>query len=396
MTHELIIQNLLEEKTIEKALCVGSSNSEAIQELQLILFELGYGKELKWAKTNATGVYDKCTEKAVKSFAKKNNIWSDGKSISEQLAKVLLHHYDILDEMQMLYGDMKNKTVSMIYTKGSSAKPAISSLQTLLNEVGYGAELKWDQYQNDGDYGNCTCAAVQAFSIYRGFKGDGNTFDRKMAKSLLKELAFGFGKEWYKTRKSIHLQSKPIVKATEIETLKETPPPTWKETETPIATSEVKVSQSALVTYDNTHFTGKQILCDIDFIPALERIHSYLVKNNIKLLITSSFRTSSRVAGAVVTPARMSNHMAGHAIDFNIKYGPGFTKLLRYNDMKLRKFPPEANAFFEDVRKDPMLRWGGDFTPFDPIHIDDHLNKDKDKWLARHLHVQEARDKGWA
>ena len=33
------------------------------------------------------------------------------------------------------------------------------------------------------------------------------------------------------------------------------------------------------------------------------------------------------------------------------------------------------------IRDDSELRWGGDFSPEDPVHIDDGLNvRDRDRW----------------
>ena len=91
------------------------------------------------------------------------------------------------------------------------------------------------------------------------------------------------------------------------------------------------------------------------------------------MYVTSSFRKSGQViGGAIVTPARRSNHFVGHAIDMNLS-GPGYwcnSRCLPY-DLNRRT---EAKCFIGKVRGDANLRWGGDFTAKDVVHIDVGIN----------------------
>ena len=59
------------------------------------------------------------------------------------------------------------------FYKNSPEKEAIQALQILLNELGFGVELKWDKYKNDGDYGNCTANAISAFAKSEEIKSSG-------------------------------------------------------------------------------------------------------------------------------------------------------------------------------------------------------------------------------
>ena len=65
---------------------------------------------------------------------------------------------------------------------------------------------------------------------------------------------------------------------------------------------------------------GKQILIHKDFEKYIEQIDSYALNNNIELIINHSYRSDEQtLSSAVVTPAELSNHLAGFAVDFNIK-----------------------------------------------------------------------------
>ncbi|NNE76036.1 MAG: peptidoglycan-binding protein, partial [Pricia sp.] len=95
------------------------------------------------------------------------------------------------------------------------------------------------------------------------------------------------------------------------------------------------------------------------------------------------------VNGAIVAPATYSNHLAGHGIDINVIYGNNEWA----NSWVLRKYPsvPEpVRHFLKSVIDDPDLRWGGEFRNSDPVHIDDHLNKDMDVWNQRYQAMQRA------
>ena len=126
-----------------------------------------------------------------------------------------------------------------------------------------------------------------------------------------------------------------------------------------------------LKTFTGSQFIGKLVLADIEFIPHLETINDFATTNGLKIYVTSSTRALGvPVQGAVITPAKMSNHFIGHGIDMNIQIGSTL-----YNSNALGNFsslPAAIKAFITAIRNHPVLRWGGDFG--DPVHIDDNLN----------------------
>lgn len=334
----------------------GSTAKENVLLLQNILFELGYGKTLNWKKYGADGDYGKLTSKTVLLFIGQNNLAGDGESITKLIAETLVKRLDSLDELQLLQNHIDNKKIKEFYFKGSQNKEAVQSLQTLLNELGHGKELKWDIFKNDGDYGNCTSEAISAFAKNEAINTNGKKLTISLAKLIVKKLSSYYGSDWNNStiKELIDNNSNPLV--------------------------EFKASQ----------FVGKTILADKDFIPALERINEYAKKHEVQIHITSSFRKTAIVRGAIVTPAKMSNHMIGHAIDMNIRYGDNYSKWCNSNCLAQPNLPEPIASFIEDIRNDKNLRWGGDFSKRDTVHIDDNYNKDPEKWKLKYEEIQQS------
>lgn len=143
----------------------------------------------------------------------------------------------------------------------------------------------------------------------------------------------------------------------------------------------------ALTEFRSDHikgFRGRQILINKSFNTYMNRIDEYAENNGVKLIVTHSYRPLNEhmLRRTIVAPAYYSNHHAGFAIDFNIKY-----QGVKYNSYHLKKsnlisIPESIQAFINQVRHDTELRWGGDFSIEDPVHVDYPINsKNFDKWL---------------
>jgi len=131
---------------------------------------------------------------------------------------------------------------------------------------------------------------------------------------------------------------------------------------------------------------GRQILVHKKFYPVLAMLDSLARENNVTILVTSSYRQSGqRLSKKIVRPATTSNHLAGHAIDINVKLG--FTNFESSDLTKenLNTLPLPVKQFIQAIRGIPQLRWGGDFNTPDPVHIDTPLNKnDLALWKQYH------------
>lgn len=137
--------------------------------------------------------------------------------------------------------------------------------------------------------------------------------------------------------------------------------------------------------YTNTQFIGKELYADTDFMPHLDRLNQYASDCGVKIYVTSSAREPGRkVSGAIVKPASRSNHLVGHAIDMNLQSASGFFNSRKLKRSKFRKLPKEIKGLLKLIRDDEVLRWGGDFSKEDPVHIDDSLNhRDPGRWDSK-------------
>ena len=137
--------------------------------------------------------------------------------------------------------------------------------------------------------------------------------------------------------------------------------------------------------YHNVRFVGAEVLADADFFPSLDRLNDLAAAAGVEIHVTSSFRDPDRApSGAIVPPATRSNHFIGHAIDMNVKSASGFFNSQKLKRANLAALPTEVRDFIQKVRDDPGLRWGGDFNPEDPVHIDDGLNRtDPTRWQSK-------------
>ena len=132
--------------------------------------------------------------------------------------------------------------------------------------------------------------------------------------------------------------------------------------------------RSTIVPFSEYPFMSHDVIrIHRDFAPAMHGIGECAGRRELKIFVTSSLRRPNQpVTNAIVTPARMSNHHVGHAIDMNIVHrGEWFNSRRLMPD---RELPPNVELFLTDIRE-LGLRWGGDFSTPDPVHIDDGLNR---------------------
>lgn len=130
------------------------------------------------------------------------------------------------------------------------------------------------------------------------------------------------------------------------------------------------------------HFSGKPIEADSEFFPSLDKIDACAAAAGVTVFVTNSYRNEGQsLSGTVVTPVEQSNHGAGHAIDMNVTYQGDDKKDHDCNSTCLadKVNQPKPVKDFIDCVKKAGLRWGGDFTKRDPVHIDDGLNVENPK-----------------
>ncbi|WP_460219750.1 M15 family metallopeptidase [Psychroserpens sp. MEBiC05023] len=348
-----ILEAAVKKGNISQSLFKGSTKTELIIDLQRTLFELGFRKELKWDNYQADGNYGKATAAAVASFAKKNKIHSDGTVVSTKLAKLILQRHDFLPDMYTLWTIYKSDLRTRKYISRGT-RMSIRAVQVLLYEIGYETQLKFHKFGADGLYGNNTKNAIIAYANDNGIDSDGDLLTRPFVNLMIKDINTFYGRYWSE-----------------------------------LAEKNLPDKSSPLILFTGSQFMGKPCRADIEFAPILDKINRHAVDANISVYITSSFRTTTNVNGAIVEPAIFSNHLAGHGIDMNVIYDNNKwanSKVLK----KYPNIPDPVRRFIKAIIDDPDLRWGGTFQTKDPVHIDDGLNRNMNQWKKRYKAMQQA------
>ncbi len=190
------IQELIRNQKVASILRRGSDQREAVQALQTVLYELGFADELNWQKYGADGDYGGGTTRAVKAFAERNGLSGDGQIITPAIAAKLIDRYDILDDLRHIHNAVTQDKVEHLYFRRSPHNTAVAALQTLLHELGFGAELNWEKYGADGNYGAGTAKALKAFARREDIRSDGRELTRELAQRIVDRLKNFYGPNW--------------------------------------------------------------------------------------------------------------------------------------------------------------------------------------------------------
>lgn len=143
-----------------------------------------------------------------------------------------------------------------------------------------------------------------------------------------------------------------------------------------------------LVSYSASQIKGYQglnVRVHQDFKKYMDMMNRYAKECKVTVWVTNAFRkTAQSLHGTVVPPAQKSNHLVGHAIDFNLD-----TPKRWCNSRCLQAGSNSyAQCFIKKVTASG-LRWGGNFRRVDPVHIDDGLNVHSvSRWNKLYIELQ--------
>jgi len=110
-----------------------------------------------------------------------------------------------MTERETLKQLMDDGTIARALSRDSSARHAITALQTLLHWLGFDRQLKWEKYGADGGYGKATVAAVAEFAARNGSTANGERVTSALAEKILarydaleelKQLAGDVDRNW--------------------------------------------------------------------------------------------------------------------------------------------------------------------------------------------------------
>lgn len=83
-----------------------------------------------------------------------------------------------------------------------------------------------------------------------------------------------------------------------------------------------------LVRYTNTHikgYNGLRVEVDAGFKSEMDKMNRFAIDCSVTVQVTHAFRKEGQnIGGTIVPPASNSNHLVGHAIDFNLETPNGW------------------------------------------------------------------------
>lgn len=128
------------------------------------------------------------------------------------------------------------------------------------------------------------------------------------------------------------------------------------------------------------------------FVPVMEKLGRIAGQTGVVLKVLDTGRPDLAPNGQIEAPAKRSNHMAGHAVDFHIMTEDGVVC-----DLPCLKNYKNAHkavvAFIHMVKEQENLSWGGTWETPDPVHIDSRLSENEALFEATYRQVQEGFNK---
>lgn len=137
--------------------------------------------------------------------------------------------------------------------------------------------------------------------------------------------------------------------------------------------TNLALSPNGLKQFTASNFEGE---CTIHegFEPYLIAMNTIAAKYGITVVVIDSLRKQvEHLPGQIVPPAKMSNHIVGHAVDVNLKYDGMYLNSHDINWAFKTQNKKEVKLFIRECIESGF-RWGGLFSTPDPVHFDDGLN----------------------
>jgi len=130
-----------------------------------------------------------------------------------------------------------------------------------------------------------------------------------------------------------------------------------------------------------------EVLVDENFPPAIGVLNTAAGNAGVRFRVNQAFRVQGAVVGgAVVAPATRSQHLIGSALDGNLLEGGA----VRLSGEMTRDRQSKAFAAMIEEAKGAGLRWGGEFSPIDPVHFDREVSSRSEEYQMRFFFAQRA------
>jgi peptidoglycan hydrolase-like protein with peptidoglycan-binding domain len=128
------LQDAINDNEVEKVYYKGSKKKADIVAMQTVLNTMGYGNELNWSKYGADGGYGGSSTAAVRAFASKSGVQSDGKKLTKELATKMVDAFKAgLGDGWFVDPDGRQVPTSM--NEGSTSTASVTGGSGALKEI---------------------------------------------------------------------------------------------------------------------------------------------------------------------------------------------------------------------------------------------------------------------
>ncbi|MEL6593556.1 MAG: peptidoglycan-binding domain-containing protein, partial [Bacteroidota bacterium] len=195
MLYQESITSLVQANMADRVLRRKSPVKHSIRSLQVLLYKLGFAKELGWDTYRADGDYGGGTTKAVSAFLQKNGLQGNGEVVDTATAQLMLDRYQLLVHMNHLWQALKANQMAP-YAQATADQKAIMGLQAILNALGHGDHMNYAEMGAQGVFDEGTLAALQAFAKGESRRLENHALDASMGRLLLEKVSTLFGNGW--------------------------------------------------------------------------------------------------------------------------------------------------------------------------------------------------------
>lgn len=101
------------------------------------LYEMGFDKSLAWDAATPDGTYDETVVAALKSFATKNQLETDGKTLTPELLKKLQARYDLLQSIELVHRAILLESTEALYDPNDPENEGTLAVDRMLRELGF-------------------------------------------------------------------------------------------------------------------------------------------------------------------------------------------------------------------------------------------------------------------
>ncbi|MDX1940767.1 MAG: peptidoglycan-binding domain-containing protein, partial [Saprospiraceae bacterium] len=177
------LQNLLQNKELDQQLISGANNPH-VKSLQQMLYEMGFGKELNWDQSGADGDFGKSTTAALKVFATRNGIQSDGAVVTPELANKIIERHSLVPHLKALLRAFRFGLAEQFFQSTLTDHPGNRSIELCLFALGF-------MQTNVND-------ALIEFARLENLPYNGKTFNAGLGKGLFDCLLYYYGDDFVK------------------------------------------------------------------------------------------------------------------------------------------------------------------------------------------------------